>query len=75
MCHCSPIEHMAGSPGNIGALGLYVEGAVSRPYVAYSQQHHVHEGPHPQPAEAEELADALLPVAEVEPVKPVPGRC
>ena len=51
-------------------IRLDVERPVRGPDVAGGHEDHVHQGPHPEAAEAEELADALLPVAEVEPVRP-----
>ena len=47
-----------------------VERAVSRTDVTRGHEDHVHKCPHPQAPEAEEFPDALLPVAEVEPVRP-----
>ena len=39
-----------------------------------SHQRHVHQGPDPEAAEAEQFPDPLLPVAEVEPVRPKPAQ-
>ena len=51
-------------------LSLNVERPIRGPDIPCRHQHHVHQGPHPDAAEAEQLADPLLPVAQVEPVSP-----
>ena len=55
-------------------IRLDVERPVRGPDVAGGHEDHVHQGPDPEAAEAEELADALLPVAEVEPVRAEPAE-
>ena len=55
-------------------LSLNIERPIRGPDVARGHQYHVHEGPHPDPPEAEELADPLLPVAQVESVRPEPAQ-
>lgn len=46
-----------------------VQGAVGRPQVTGGHQDHVYQGPDAQAPEAEELANALLPHAQVEAVR------
>lgn len=46
-----------------------VQGAVGRPQVTGSHQDHVDQGPNAQATEAEQLANALLPHAQVEAVR------
>lgn len=48
---------------------LNVQRAVCRPHVADADQQHVNQRPYPQAAEAEELAEAFPPLAQVEPVR------
>ena len=51
-------------------LLLNIERPVRGSDIPSGHQHYVHQGPHPDPPEAEQLADALLPVAKVEPIRP-----
>lgn len=53
---------------------LNVQGAVRRPHVADSNQQDVYQRPYPQAAEAEELAEAFSPLAQVEPVRSEPSE-
>lgn len=46
-----------------------VQGAVGRPQVTGSHQDHIDQGPDAQATEAEQLANALLPHAQVEAVR------
>ena len=55
-------------------LSLNVERTIRGPDIPRGHKHHVHQGPHPDPPEAEQFADPLLPVAQVEPVRPEPAQ-
>jgi len=54
--------------GAVDGMSRDIEGAVGGTEVADGDQHHVNQRPDAEPAEAEELADPLRPVAQVEPV-------
>ena len=64
----------AAPPPRSAGPRLNVQRAIGRAHVANSDQQHVYQRPYPQAAEAEELAEAFSPLAQVEAVRSEPAE-